>query len=729
MRPASAREHDGALLASTSGPGLVKRAGVIGLALLVLSLVGGFAWMKLAKRKAPGAKRAAPASTEPRRVTPFEIAESVYDGRLMTGWEDWGWGPHKLPGNGPAEVVFAGYGGIILHHQALPQRFGALVFRYKAPAKFGSFLAVSVTSQQGVSSQFPSVTLEPRHIAPLPDGWLEALVPWKEINPTGAPIDRIVIAAPKAIEDDWVMLDKIALTKPATQKQAGKGDTRKVRLAIQCSEAARPISPLIYGVTFGVRDTGGAANRIGGNTTTRLNWELGKVWNTGSDWFFENVQGGPDSDFRDGIDDGDRRGIQTAMVVPLIGWVAKDASSSGFPKSKFGQQRKHDPYRPEAGDGHKPDGTPIPPGPPTETSIPAPPELIAKWVRDLRARNLADRKQRARMIILDNEPALWNETHRDVHPEAVGYDELLERTVRYGTAIRDADPDAIIAGPAEWGWTNYFTSAKDRGRGLVGPDRLAHQGTALVPWYLQRLNEHERKTGKRLLDYLDVHFYPAAANVYGANARTDPEGAALRLRSTRALWDPTYVDESWIGEPVRLIPRLTEWVKENYPGRKISLGEWSFGADDDISGALATAEALGRFGQRGLDAAFFWGGPKSGSAAFWAFRAFRNYDGKGARFLDHSVSTTEAPGVSLFASRDASGSHVVAVLLNLDPDFAAVADLNVQSCGAVRSRRVFRYGSGSKTIVEDKSDEPETELSLPPYSLAVVDFRFDMSGD
>ena len=52
--------------------------------------------------------------------------------------------------------------------------------------------------------------------------------------------------------------------------------------------------------------------------------------------------------------------------------------------------------------------------------------------------------------ILDNEPTLWSATHRDVHPEPTGYDELLERTIAYASAVRRADPNAKIAGPAEW---------------------------------------------------------------------------------------------------------------------------------------------------------------------------------------------------------------------------------------------------------------------------------------
>ena len=184
-------------------------------------------------------------------------------------------------------------------------------------------------------------------------------------------------------------------------------------------------------------------------------------------------------------------------------------------------------------------------------------------------------------------------SNRDVHPGPITYDELLDRTIRYGTAIRTADPQALIAGPAEWGWTGYLYSAQDS---FVGtrqrPDRRAHGDVPLMPWYLKKLHDHEKATGTRVLDVFDVHFYPQGDGVYSEKA--DTSTAALRLRSTRALWDPTYKDESWIAEPIKLLPRLKEWVQQNYPGLKISLGEYSFGGEQHMSGGLAEAEALGR---------------------------------------------------------------------------------------------------------------------------------------
>ena len=681
--------------------------------------------IKLSARKPTLAQAvSAVPSAEPRpagarTAVPLVVAETVYSGKLAAGWDDWGWGPHDL-NNGPARIVFGNYGGIIFHHAPLDANIGAVSFRYRADAGAPEFLAVSLKSAGGGERRLPNVPVEARHVALLPDGWREVLVDLSELDPDRLSFDRIVISAALPVKSDWVLIDNVVLVKPS--EVSSEAPLRhNVQLAISCRKPTHPIDPAIYGSAQGDWASGQTGERVGGNPTTRFNWDLG-VWNIANDWYFENTKA---VDLHQILDNGSKRGSPTAVTVPIIGWVAKDSVSVGFPRAKFAQQRKFDPYRAEAGDGHRADGSMITPGPPTQTSVAASPELIGRWIAALRNRDRANGTHSVQMYILDNEPSLWNETHHDVHPEPLGYDELLDRTLRYATAIRKADPDARIAGPAEWGYLGYLYSARDRAAGTEKrPDRLAHGDMPLIPWYLQRIAEQEKAKNIRLLDILDVHFYPAAKGLYGENARTDPEGAALRLRATRALWDPSYKDESWIGEPIRLIPRLKDWVATYDPGLRVSLGEWSFGGDNHISGALATAEALGRFGQQGLDAAYYWDGPKAGSATFWAFRAFRNFDGQGARFQDLSLVTEETGNVSLFASRNPDGSKIVAVLVNRNPNVVVSTELKLDGCGRVASRRVFRYVSGSSSLLAEPPgtlDGSRLTESLPPYSLTVID--------
>jgi len=698
---------------------MVKKLLVLGLA--VTLLVGiAFAWRVRQVARLTRSAASAGAAVSARVAVPLEVAEVAYDGKLGQGWQDWGWGPHELPSTaGPAKINFSSFGGFLLHHSEIRSTFGALSFRYLAPYAPPEFLAVKLRGGYGT---FPRVQVEPAHVAIESGGWREVLIPWRELNPGNLAIDGVSIGAASSVPSEWVLIDKIVFTK-ATQAGAQSAPSRVANLRIECGAAGKPISDAIYGAADGDWESGISAQRLGGNPMSRLNWD-DKFANSANDWFFENSKGG---DVVEMV--GRAHASPTALVVPTIGWVAKDATSVGFPRSKFPKQRKFDPNRPDVGDGYTPDGQPIKPGPPTETSTAAPPEMIGRWVRELTERDRARGGRGVWMYILDNEPALWSTTHRDVHPDPLTYDELLDRTVRYATEIRAADPQALIAGPAEWGWLGYLFSAKDQATDPSGkPDRRAHGDQPLVAWYLKSLAEHERKTGKRLLDVLDLHFYPAAAGVYGADAKIDPASAELRIRSTRALWDPSYRDESWIQESIALIPRMQAWVAENYPGLKTSIGEWSFGADEHISGALATAEALGRFGQMGLDSAFYWGGPKAGSGTFWAFRAFRNFDAKGGRFLDLSLPTRDAQNVSVFASKDKSGTHIVAVIVNRDPTFAADASLNLEGCGRPVSRRIFSYGAGSKALASattDPAPAPDSRFAVAPYSIAVIDLQVE----
>jgi hypothetical protein len=680
-------------------------------------LVAVVAVVSKKRAASPDGSRDTPAAVASvRALQELDVAETLYDGKLGSGWDDWGWGPHQL-GGGPARIVFEGYGGIILHHGELPWRYGGVAFRYKAPAEYGDFLQVSLRWQGAPDDAFPVVPIEPRHVAVLPEGWREALVEWKELNPAQRAFDRVMISAARAVAGEAVLLDHVVLTKPSGALPAPVGG-RDVSLRVMCKGASHPISELIYGAASDEWSSGMSAKRMGGNTYSRFNWELG-AWNVGKDWFFENI---PQKSVFEQVEEAAKEKHKLVLSVPTLGWVAKDTTSFGFPRSKFPQQGKFDPYRADAGDGMRPDGKPIAPGSPEQTSIPAPPELIGKWVSKLVERDRARGSRGVSMYILDNEPSLWNETHRDVHPEPLGYDELLERSIKYAEAIRAADPDGLIAGPAEWGWLGYMYSGKDREAGVAKqPDRAAHGGVPLVAWYLKKLAEHANSSGKRLLDVLDLHFYPAANNVYGNNAGTDSATSELRLRSTRALWDEGYRDESWINEPIALIPRMKGWVNANYPGLKLAIGEWCFGAENHISGGLATAEALGRFGQHGVDSAFFWGDLKKDNPTYWAFRAFRNFDEKGGRFLDVSMPTQESEKVSLFASRDEGAKRLVLILVNRDATSSVNAKVELQGCGRVTSAKLLSYSGGLNGLSEVRSETSESAVGgvLDSYSISV----------
>src|SRR5581483_3346496 len=118
---------------------------------------------------------------------------------------------------------------------------------------------------------------------------------------------------------------------------------------------------------------------------------------------------------------------------------------------------------------------------------------------------------------------------------------------------------------------------------------------------------------------------------------SDDTSSAMQLRrnrSTRSLWDPSYVDETWINDRVQLVPRLKSWVNTYYPGTLIGITEYNWGAENHINGATTQADILGIFGREGLDMAARCTTPDASVGAsgpnpdaFSVFAAERSSDG------------------------------------------------------------------------------------------------------
>ncbi len=655
--------------------------------------------------------------------------EWLYQGALKNDWLDFGWSPREL-GKGPAKLDLSNYGGWILSKAGSEARFGGLLFKLQSPPD-------SIEVRLEGKGQFPRVTVTTARRVVMSNTLPTFFVPMAELNPSGRPFDQVVFQSKVKGELKDVLLDDVSLTTPVEGTPLSALPTVKASLKVDCAAPTHPISPMIYGVAFDPQrpndttpmDLRATARRWGGNLSTRYNWKLGNAWNTASDWFFRNVDytDSPGFSYETFLKAQRENKLFTALTVPMLGWVAKDRTSSGFPREFFPNQQKFDPKETNAGNGKGPSGLDLDPMEPTLTSVAAPPSFMGEWVSAIRKSDEAGGRS-VHLYYLDNEPNLWNSTHRDVHPRPLTYDELLEKTIATARAIRKADKDAVIAGPCEWGWTGYFYSAADtKVSTFLRPDRRAHGDVPLVPWYLKKLAEHEKKTGERLLDMLDLHYYPQGRGIgIGSEGQVDEGTNALRLRSTRSLWDPTYKDESWVGDTVKLIPRMKEWIAANYPGRKISIGEYNFGADTHPSGGLAQAEALGRFAEGGVDAAFVWYYPPKNSAAGQAFKAFRDFDGAGGRFLDISTASSATGPVSLFASTNDAKDKLVLIALNLDPGNVANAALDVSSCGAVKSSRAFQSTFGPQGFSPLNSPTAQA-LALPPYSVTVMELSLERS--
>jgi hypothetical protein len=493
-------------------------------------------------------------------------------------------------------------------------------------------------------------------------------------------------------------------------------------LSVNAAAGRHAISPLIYGMNFPTEALAAELHlplqRWGGNSTTRYNWQ-NDTSNHASDWYFENLPNanpnpallpaGSSSDRF--IEQGRRTGSETLLTVPLIGWTPSSrARSCGFSVSKYGAQQSTDVWEPDCGNGVRPNGSLITGNAASDTSTAITPAFVQAWMGHLIAQYGSAANGGVRFYNLDNEPMLWNSTHRDVHPQPVSYDELRDRSLAYAAAIKATDPAAQTLGPVLWGWTAYFYSALDAAGGgswWNNPlDRLAHGNLPLVEWYLQQMAAYEQQHGLRILDYLDLHFYPQGSGIFSAQPG-DAATQALRLRSTRGLWDATYIDESWINEPVNLIPRMRAWVNSRYPGTRLAISEYSFGAMGDINGALAQADALGIFGREGLDLATLWDPPTQQQPGAFAFRMYLNPDGSGKGFGETSVQAASAdPGrLAVYAAQRGADGALSVIVINKTSG-ALSANLSLGGFIGARSARVTQYSGAQPDHLVTLPNQP-----------------------
>ena len=469
--------------------------------------------------------------------------------------------------------------------------------------------------------------------------------------------------------------------------------------------------------------------RWGGNRSSRYNWRI-NADAAGNDWFFKNGGHRVDDPAQGGWAKILQGSAATYVTVPTLGFVAKDHHAYAFSVAKYGKQRATEMGHPDVGNGVFPDGRPLTGNDWRDTSVEAGPEFIADGVRF--AVKQSGRPDAVRYWALDNEPMLWHETHRDVRPKPLGYDELWERTVQYAEAIRRADPAAKVAGFSSWGWTDLWYSAADEGgdRYATKPDHRAHGGMPLAEWFIKKCGDYKREHGKALVDVFDFHWYPQAEH----SGRTPYKGTGmdvkfneLRLRTTRDLWDPAYAPESWVkhtgdGKPTALLRRVRAWIEKHNPGMEICVGEYNFGGGDNISGALAQADVFGILGRERADLAFIWTRPEGSQEAAW--KLFRNYDGAGGRFGDKYIpADTNSSDLAVYAATRSKDGATTLVLVNKNLGGACALTLNVP--GLKGTTRVWRFeqetgGQIAQVGKEAREVAGEITLTLPAASATML---------
>lgn len=501
-----------------------------------------------------------------------------------------------------------------------------------------------------------------------------------------------------------------------------------VDIKIDTAKDRAPISPYIYGTNQDIaKDTNYTARRLGGNRMTGYNWEnnasnAGNDWQHSSDSYltdWANVSG--DNNAAGALlttfhDKSLTMNAYTIITLPLAGYVSKDKNGPVTQRQAAPSDRWAEVVFEKGKD--------LSLDPDKNDSYVYLDEEVNFLVNQY---GKANTHTGIKGYSLDNEPDIWASTHPMLHPGKIGADELVKISAEAASAIKKVDPYAEVYGPSSYGF-NGFRTLQD------APDYIKQYYVYgwYLAYYLAKMEEASKTKGIRLLDALDVHWYPeASANgkriVFSQGAGAADETAEARVQAPRSLWDPDYNETSWICSsgncPIMLIPQLKGMINKYYPGTKLAFTEYEYGAGYHPSGGIAQADVLGIFGKYGVYMANYWM-VELGAYTLAGFRLYRNYDGNNGMYGDTNVKaeTSDVEKITTYASiesKDDKNLHVI--LINKDLSNTTTARVAISSKQMYKTGKAYGFDKGSEakiTLRQDITDIKNNTFSveMPPLS-------------
>ncbi len=472
---------------------------------------------------------------------------------------------------------------------------------------------------------------------------------------------------------------------------AGADDALEIH--IDDVAAGTPINPFIFGSGESGRWDGNGQSvdydlkvrptirRLGGNMFTSYNW-VNNAANAGHDYQHSNGSfllddlsiprrdwGNPAAVVEKFLSNSRLVGVPSLITLPIAGYVAADFDGPVDEKDSAPSRRFQ----------------------PIDWSAPAKavkgavniPSLVALLV----SRHGGASAGGVRGYYLDNEPGLWTDTHPRIVTQKPTIRSMIVRSLRAAAAIKAIDPDAWVLGPTSWGAPEFVDFQK-------APDWPDYQKYgSFIGAYLAAFRAESERVGKRLLDYLDVHWYAASSR--GELYRSEnPDISDALLDAPRSLDEPDFCEKSWVldvlgctkrdGIYFPILPSLRESIAKHFPGTGLAIGEYNYGGAGLHATGLAIADALGRFGRSGVAIATHWGS-LDGSVGE-GFRLYRMPDDRGDAFGGTNLAVSGAPNfaLSLFAARSARGD-IQLVAINKRPHemrlkltFASGRSLNIR---------------------------------------------------
>ncbi len=304
-------------------------------------------------------------------------------------------------------------------------------------------------------------------------------------------------------------------------------------------------------------------------------------------------------------------------------------------------------------------------------------------------------------------------------------EDYMQKTLDMAEMVKKADSNALVIGGGFESIESCASFAEN-----AGWSKYKNDYSWFVDFYLYELNKASQQNGKRLIDIIDVKYFPEEKTEYGISiiSETSPEANKMRIQAVRALWDGSYSKEGENKEFFPLLPTFQASINEYYSGTKLALTEYNFGGGNNITGGIAQVDALGCFAEEGVFLACL--SPDKNDDTTYQYSAinlFTNYDGNGGEFGDVSVraENNNEEICSSFAAIDNEGVLNV-VLTNKSDTLTQTVDIDISSEYRYSFAETYGFSFGKPEITEGMSYSLSTDyltVTLEPYSVVLISFK------
>ncbi|MBA4849974.1 glycoside hydrolase family 44 protein [Emticicia sp. BO119] len=324
---------------------------------------------------------------------------------------------------------------------------------------------------------------------------------------------------------------------------------------------------------------------------------------------------------------------------------------------------------------------------------------------------------------MDNEAEIWNGTHDDVVPKPIPAEEFLQKYFAVAKKAREKYPEIKLVGPVtanEWQWYNW-------------PVAINHQGKN-YPWleyFIKRVAEEQKATGTKLLDVLDIHFYPTTTineeivqlhRVFFDRNYVYP--GANGVKNVNGTWDNSQNKEYIFG-------RINDWLLRYFGANHgITLGLTEMGIEGDNANITAVwyASTMGEFMKNGVEIFSPW----HWKPGMWeTLHLFSNYN----ESISIKGESSNETLVSAYPSINSTQDSLTVVLVNRSATTNQSINLNFDNfiLNSLQARALSlkslpnseTFFSHTKNALSESNltiTDNKLNTSLPPLSVVSIQF-------